>query len=154
MKTMKLTGEKAVNLFLLLLSVFYLSYSVTHYNIGTFRVPKEGFMPLLLGIAGVLLSAFLTVQAFMNRGDAQKVRFSISWLRFFGLIGISLLYALTMESVGYLLDTFVFLLVVLKIAKVDGWVKPVVISLLTAVVFYLIFKSALGVMLPGGWIHL
>ena len=34
-----LTGERLVNLFLLVLSVFYLSYSVTHYKLGTVRMP-------------------------------------------------------------------------------------------------------------------
>lgn len=154
MKSWKLTGEKIVNLFLLLLSIFYLSYSLLHYQIGSARMPKEGFMPMLLGIGMVGLSGFLTIQAFMGKGDAQKVRFPISWLRFFGLIGVSLLYALLLEPIGYLIATFAFLLCVLKIAKVDGWGKPLLIAGITSVAFYLIFKTALGVMLPTGLIHL
>ena len=78
----KITGEKLVNLFLLLLSIFYLCYSKANYKLGTMRMPKEGFMPLLLGIGMVGLSAYLTVQAFLNKGDAQNVKFGISWKRF------------------------------------------------------------------------
>ena len=54
MKKAWFTGEKAVNLFLFLTSVFYLSYTLTHYKIGTARMPKEGFMPVLLGVGAVL----------------------------------------------------------------------------------------------------
>lgn len=154
MKKWKFTGEKAVNLFLLALSVFYLSYSLTHYKLGTARMPKEGFLPMLLGVGAVLLSAYLTAQAFANRGDAQNAKFPISWLRFAGLTGISLFYALTLTKIGYLIDTFAFLFVVLKLARVDGWVKPLVISALTSVVFYVVFKVALGVMLPAGFLGL
>ena len=151
-KGCKLTGEKLVNLGLFLLSAFYLGYSLSHYQLGTVRMPKEGFMPMLVGVAATLISAFLTVQAFLNKGDSQNVKFEISWKRFFLLVVISVAYALLMSIIGYTLSTFLFLLAVLKIVNVDGWMKPLLISIIAAVAFWLIFKIALGVMLPGGFI--
>lgn len=151
-KGCKLTGEKLVNLGLFLLSVFYLGYSLSHYQLGTVRMPKEGFMPMLVGVAATLISAFLTVQAFLNKGDAQNVKFEISWKRFFLLVVISVAYALLMSVIGYTVSTFLFLLAVLKIVNVKGWIKPLLISGIAAVAFWLIFKIALGVMLPGGFI--
>ena len=68
MKGFKLTGEKLVNLGLLMMSVFYLTYSLNHYKLGTVRMPKEGFMPMIIGVGATLISAFLTVQSFMNKG--------------------------------------------------------------------------------------
>lgn len=151
-KGCKLTGEKLVNLGLFLLSAFYLGYSLSHYQLGTVRMPKEGFMPMLVGVAATLISAFLTVQAFLNKGDSQNVKFEISWKRFFLLVVISVAYALLMSIIGYTVSTFLFLLAVLKIVNVDGWMKPLLISIIAAVAFWLIFKIALGVMLPGGFI--
>lgn len=145
-----LTGERIVNTCLFLLSVFYLTYSQTHYKLGTVRMPKEGFLPLILGIGMTGLSAWLMIQSYMGRGDAKEVKLSFSWLRFGALIAVSLIYALTLQSIGYLIGTFVFLLLIFKIAGVPGWVKPAVISLVCAIVFYLVFKKALGVMLPSG----
>lgn len=150
----KLTGERVVNLGLLLVSTFYLYYSLTRYNIGTIRLPKEGFMPVLLGVGMVAISGFLTIQAFLGKGDAGHVRLSIEWWRFGAIVGVSLLYALTMSFLGYFLGTLLFLVLILKLAKVDGVVKPLIISILTAAAFYLIFKVALGVMLPGGFLGL
>ena len=150
----KITGEKLVNLFLLLLSIFYLTYSRSHYKLGTMRMPKEGFMPLLLGLGMVCISAYLTVQAFLNKGDAQNVKFNISWPRFFVLIGVCLLYAILLNTLGYLIATFLFLFAVFKIANLEGVKFPLILSLVCSVAFYLLFKVALGVMLPAGLIKL
>ena len=145
-----LTGEKLVNLFLLTLSVFYLSYSVTHYKIGTMRVPKEGFLPLLLGIGMVCLSGFLFIQSLAGKGDARNVQLKLPWLRFAGMIAASFAYALLLNTLGYCICTFLFLLAVLKLAKLEGWKLPLIIALVCAAAFYLLFKVALGVMLPAG----
>lgn len=154
MKGMKWTGERIVNLGLLLVSAFYLAYSLSHYQVGSIRMPKEGFMPMLVGAGAVLISAFLTVQSFLGKGDAKNVTFHISWPRFFLLVGISVAYALTLNLLGYMIATFLFLFAVLKIAGVGGWVKPLIIALISSVAFYLIFKVALGVMLPTGFLGL
>ena len=145
-----LTGERLVNLFLLVLSVFYLSYSVTHYKLGTVRMPKEGFLPLLLGIGMVGLSGFLFIQSLAGKGDAKNVKLNIPWLRFAGMIAASLAYAMLLTTLGYCVCTFLFLLAVLKLAKLEGWKLPLIISLVCAAAFYLLFKVALGVMLPAG----
>lgn len=146
----KITGEQIINAFLFLLSVFYLTYSKTHYKLGTMRMPKEGFLPILLGIGMTVISGWLLIQSCMGKGDAGHVTLGFSWLRFGALIAVSLLYALTLQTLGYLIGSFLFLLLVFKIAGVDGWKKPVVISLACSAAFYLVFKNMLGVMLPGG----
>lgn len=146
----KITGEKIVNTGLFLLSVFYLTYSLNHYKLGTMRMPKEGFMPLLLGIGMTATSGWLLIQSLLGKGDAQNVKLNIPWLRFIALIAVSLLYALTLQTVGYMIGSFFFLLLIFKIAGVSGWIKPVGISFVCAVAFYLVFKMALGVMLPSG----
>lgn len=45
MKGIKWTGECAVNLFLLLISTFYLSYSLANYDIGSLRMPERASCP-------------------------------------------------------------------------------------------------------------
>lgn len=145
-----LTGERLVNLFLLVLSVFYLSYSLTHYKLGTLRMPKEGFLPLLLGIGMVGLSGFLTIQSLAGKGDAKNVKLQLPWLRFAGMIAASLVYALLLNKLGYCICTFLFLLAVFKLARLEGWKLPLIIAMVCAAAFYLLFKVALGVMLPAG----
>ncbi|MBQ7786410.1 MAG: tripartite tricarboxylate transporter TctB family protein [Clostridia bacterium] len=146
----RMTGENAVNVSLFLVSVFYLTYSVTHYKLGTVRMPKEGFMPLLLGIGMTIISGVLMIQSLAGHGDAANVHLDISWLRFAALAAVSFLYAFSLQTVGYLIGSFLFLTLVFKIAGVKGWIRPVVISLICSVCFYLLFRMALGVMLPRG----
>lgn len=150
MKKFRLTGENVTNLCLLLLSVFYLSYSQANYKLGTIRMPKEGFMPLLIGVGMVALSGFLTLQSFLGRGDAQQVKLRLPWLRFAGMVAVSFAYALLLNRLGYCVCTFLFLLALLKLARLDGWKLPLIIAAAGAAAFYLLFKVALGVMLPAG----
>ncbi|MEG0740771.1 MAG: tripartite tricarboxylate transporter TctB family protein [Clostridia bacterium] len=152
MKSLKLTGEKLVNLFLLCISAFYLFYSLSNYRLGSVANPKAGFMPMLIGAAATLVSAILTTQAFMGKGDAKNVKLEIDWKRFAGIVAASLLYAASLNWIGYLIGTFLFLLVILKLAKVKGWIQPLLIAVITAVAFYLVFKVALGVKLPTGFL--
>ena len=152
MKKWKLTGEKVVNLCLLLVSAFYLAYSLTHYKVGSVRMPKEGFLPLIIGAGAVCVSAFLTVQSWIDKGDAANVKFEISWVRFGLMIAVSFAYALLMDTLGYTLSTFLFLIAILKLARAGSWVKVTIISLICSVAFYVLFKVALGVMLPGGFL--
>ena len=152
MKKWKLTGEKAVNLCLLLVSAFYLAYSLTHYKVGSVRMPKEGFLPLIIGAGAVCVSAFLTVQSWIDKGDAANVKFEISWVRFGLMIAVSFASALVLTALGYTLSTFLFLIAILMLARAGSWVKVTIISLICSVAFYVLFKVALGVMLPGGFL--
>ena len=154
MKKFQLTGEKIVQTALLLVSAFYLYYTLTHYKIGTIRMPKEGFMPVIIGVAMTGISAYLMLKAFMGKGDAKNVKLNISWWRLGLIVAISLLYSITLTAVGYPLGTFLYMFGVFKLSKLEGWIKPLVISLAVAIGFYLIFKVGLGVLLPAGFLGL
>ena len=88
----------------------------------------------------------------LDRGDAAGVKFEISWVRFGLMIAVSFAYALLMDTLGYTLSTFLFLIAILKLARAGSWVKVTIISLICSVAFYVLFKVALGVMLPGGFL--
>lgn len=152
--TQRITGEKLVNVFLLCISIFYLGYTIANYKLGSMRMPKEGTMPLILGIGMVFLSAILTIQALLGKGDAKDVRMAIEWWRFLSIIAASLLYVLLMQPLGYMLSTFLFLFALLKLSKLEGILKPLIISAVAAASFTLVFRIGLGVMLPTGFLGL
>lgn len=150
MKKHKITGEVIVDFCLLVLATLYLGYTLSNYPVGSARSPKEGFMPLIAGAGAVLTALYLTVQAARGKGDAKEVKLRVSFWRFLALTAASLLYAFALRPLGYVPASFLFLLFVFKTVGLKGWTKPVLISALAALVFWFVFRSALGVMLPPG----
>ncbi len=61
-----------------------------------------------------------------------------------------LIYALVLEWLGFLLATFALLLFFFRTLQRQSWLVVVTGSLATSLLSYLVFKTWLGVNLPGG----
>lgn len=142
-------GERIVNGIIFLLSSVYLGYAM-QMPFGRLGAPRFGFIPQIVGWAAVALSAFLLVQSLLGKGDSRAVRLQTDWKSLALIVVTIILYILVLPYAGYIISSFLVLLAVLKIGKIDGWVKPLVISVSTSLVFYTIFKMALSVPLPPG----
>lgn len=142
-------GEKVVNGFLLLLSLFY-TVNARQYSFGRPTAPKTGFLPQLVGYCAVAVSAYLFIQSLRGKGDAGNVKLNCDSRRLVGLIGAMAGYILVFKSAGYLFSTVVLLFIVMKIGRVKGWKVPAAVSVITSFGFYLIFKVLLSVPLPAG----
>lgn len=142
-------GEKIVNGLLFLLSLVYLVYA-QDMPFGKLTSPRFGFIPQLTGWAAAALSAFLLVQSLLGKGDSRHVRLNTDWKSlFFILVAVSV-YIAVLPYAGYILSSFLVLFAVLKIGKITGFMKPLLISLLTSAGFYGVFDLALSVPLPSG----
>jgi putative tricarboxylic transport membrane protein len=122
------------------------------YKLGTFQVPGPGFVPFL---AGALL-ATLGLVLFISNGLKGKPRFEEGLRKkqqarnlLFPLVAL-LLYALFLEWLGFLLDTFLFLLFLFKMAKPKIWVLPIVLSALIVTVAHFLFSVFLQSQFPKG----
>jgi putative tricarboxylic transport membrane protein len=118
---------------------------------GTVAAPGPGFFPLGLAMALCLAAIGLIVRAW--RGAAADVwtptpdarRFAVA-----GTLGALLVYALVLEWLGFLLATFVLLVFFFRALQRQSWLVVVAGSLATSILSYLVFKTWLGVNLPGG----
>ena len=142
-------GEKIVNGIIFLLSSVYLSYAM-QMPFGRLAAPRFGFIPQIVGWAAVALSAFFLAQSLLGKGDSRAVKLQTDWKSLAQIVVTIILYILVLPYAGYIISSFLVLFVVLKIGKIDGWVKPLLISVSTSLVFYTIFKMALSVPLPPG----
>ena len=61
-----------------------------------------------------------------------------------------LVYALVLERLGFLLATFALLLFFFKALQRQRWLVAVGGALATSLLTYLVFRTWLGVNLPGG----
>jgi putative tricarboxylic transport membrane protein len=139
-------ADKIFSGILLLFCLVYLYFS-TDMSFGIPSSPKSGFLPTVAGTIGSILAAinFLKVMRTKNSQGTLEVNFKKAGL-FFGALVI---YLVAMKYIGYAIATGIAMLLLLKVTETKGWIKPVAISLGTAVVFYVVFERLLGVQLPA-----
>lgn len=119
---------------------------------GSFRVPQTGFFPRMLGGLLLLLTIGELARALRQGGGASEVeRIPIEgWRRIGAALAIMLLFALMLERLGFLLATFVLMILLLRAIEAPPWRKVMIVALLTSVLSYGLFAWLLGVPLPAG----
>lgn len=147
---MKLS-DRSSSLFFLFLSIFILSHSLT-YPFGTFRQPKAGFLPSIIGILLAIFSLVLFGSSLLKKNK--------KWAHFGGglselsiTVTAMILYAVFLHSLGYLVCTFLMGVALFKGVEKQSWIITIIFSALYGVISYFGFK-ALGVYLPQGIINL
>ena len=136
------------SLFLLATGMGICLWSV-QYDLGTFAGPGPGFIGLCAGGAVSLLSlaGFL-----LNRRKVkgEERLFGPRWLNGFIILLLLVGFALLLNLLGFLICTFLFMLILLKKAKIYNWKVVLGWSLGTAVVMHLVFDVWLQAQLPRG----
>jgi putative tricarboxylic transport membrane protein len=92
--------------------------------------------PTLLGAFLILLSILLFFQTTRYKETGQEKE-QLDYMKFLKTAGLALLYALTLEWIGYVISTFIFLLIGFQIMHRGKVVNSILISgLFTGVVYY------------------
>ncbi|MGG1599906.1 tripartite tricarboxylate transporter TctB family protein [Paenibacillus naphthalenovorans] len=106
--------------------------------------------PLILGMILMLLSARLIYEAIKypnNKNDSSKPK--LDYKRFGIIVAATILYGLSMEHIGYVISTFLFLLIGFQTMQRDRWVSAIIISALFSGGVYYLFVVVLQGSLPG-----
>jgi putative tricarboxylic transport membrane protein len=124
-----------------------------HQGLMRKEVPGPGFLPFLVGIALILISLFVLIPAVLKKekGEVQALfpdRRSLRNILFTLVVLFG--YGIALEYLGYLLTTFLFMFSIARLIEPTGWVTTMIVSLLTAVLSYLLFVVLLQVQLPSG----
>ena len=116
-------------------------------KIGVPTEPQPGFFPFFDGIILIVLSVLFLIQAWRGRAGESPA---------FGNVGAPfivvltlVLYVATLETLGYIITTAILAAAVLRVMETKLRVL-VLVSLILAVVSYLLFDRLLGVTLPRG----
>jgi hypothetical protein len=118
---------------------------------GTIASPGPGFFPLCLAAALCLSAVGLLVRAWrMAPTGARAPMFGLRRTAVAGTLASLLVYALVLEWLGFLLATFALLVFFFRALQRQSWLVVVAGSLATSLLSYLVFKTWLGVNLPGG----
>ena len=125
--------------------------------IGTFRVAGTGMFPLILGILLMFLSCILLLKLLYQhkttaKGDSVAERGSpVQLILFFGTMVLATAF---FNQLGYLLTSFLLLVVLLRTLGMKKWFFNILLSLTMAVASHFLFVQWLKIPLPKGWIGL
>jgi putative tricarboxylic transport membrane protein len=122
-------------------------------HVGTFENPGLGLFPLLTGILLGLLSGVLFVACLLQRSTEREGSRSEPgrlWRKVIPAVLLMLGYALTIDRLGFLSVTFLFLLFLFKAIGNEDMRFSLGGALLVSLVSYLLFKVFLNVQLPTG----
>jgi putative tricarboxylic transport membrane protein len=128
-------------------------------RLGNFHTPGPGFLPFLsgafLGILGLIL-IFPTIFARLGEESKNEEPLVVwNWKKlinpFLALL-ILFVYILLLEPLGFIITTFVCMLLLFKLSEPKKWLKPLILSASTSVLSYLLFSVWLRCQFPRGLI--
>lgn len=119
------------------------------YGFGTLRTPGPGLFPFFLGLGvlifglALLISEFRTQirSALLNREDGKTILL---------MIFACCMWILAMPVLGYVVVTVLVTYGICKIMNLEGWWKPLSVSVGTALFIYFLFDYCLYIDLPKG----
>jgi putative tricarboxylic transport membrane protein len=146
--------DRITSLFFLLFAVLICTESIRlPKGLGSFREAGPGLLPFFsgffLGVLSliVLLKSILAKTGEIRRSWYPKERWKTLVLVLAALSG----FAISLDILGFLIDTFLLLFVLFKFVGLQRWIVATGGSLFVAMVSYVIFGLWLKVQLPTGF---
>ena len=131
-------------------SIFYL-YSAFQMDIGTVNEPNTGFIPVILGVITLIVSLLLLIITYKDADE--KIFENIARqdkLRLLGYIIITIAFVPVFEMLGTIVAIFLLVFSLNKMSGAKGWLSPVLLALVSAIVVFMVFYMGLDVPLPQG----
>jgi putative tricarboxylic transport membrane protein len=126
-------------------------------SLGEIHNPGPGFMPFLTGAVLALLGLVLILLAIVRKlrreegGEGKEIFFVRENRKRFLISTATLLgYTVLFEPIGYLLSTFIFFYIMIKLMTPKGWLMPLVLSGSATILGYLVFTVWLKAQFPKG----
>jgi putative tricarboxylic transport membrane protein len=104
--------------------------------------------PLILGSALVLLSIRLFYETFIMKNQ-QRTKEKLQYKPFLIIFASTLVYILTLEMIGYVITTFIFLFVCFQTMERSKWLASLLISACFSGIVYFFYVEILKGTLPG-----
>jgi len=104
--------------------------------------------PFILGCILCVLSCRLFYETFKYKEkEAESIQFN--YKQFFIVLISTILYALLLEKIGFIISSFLFLIVCFQTMERGNWIKSISISLGYSFIIYFVFVDVLKGTLPG-----
>jgi hypothetical protein len=121
-------------------------------DMGEMSAPGPGFFPLSLGVAMGIFALIASYQAIQTkRSSGVTVRKErVRWWNILVIFGAVVGYALSVGKLGFLINTFLLITLLLKVVEPQSWKASILGGLITAVASELVFNVILKAQIPTG----
>jgi putative tricarboxylic transport membrane protein len=119
---------------------------------GRVKHPGPGFLPFGLALCLIALSFVLIIKSWNGNTSPAPFWPERTWLRPLSGIAIFAFYASVIQRLGFLLSTFFFLVIWMRLIERVRWRTLIGISIATTAGLYFIFVFFLEVPLPRGFL--
>jgi len=137
-----------------LLFALIMGQQATRLPMGEIQEPGAGFFPLVIAVVMGFLALLNLLQALKAKPGPPKEKDSpaepFRWWNLVIILAALTAYGLTLQTVGFLINTFLFMLLLVKVIEPQTWTKSLVAALITAVVSDFFFNVLLSAQIPKG----
>jgi putative tricarboxylic transport membrane protein len=142
--------DLTIRFFWLALGLFVVVYSYT-LGLGKLIDPGPGLLPFLLGLIFLILSSvrLVTVIRLRETDETEEEKKKTEYWRIVLIVVALLIWAFILESLGFLIATFILMTLLYHAAGFKKWYLAVFWGLITVLVTYFVF-TYLGVRFPPG----
>jgi hypothetical protein len=122
---------------------------------GDLHKPGPGFFPFWLGVIMGAMAIGLFVQTTLAKQSVRTIRNileeDVRWSKVVLVLVALILYAFLMDTIGFLIVTFLLLVVLLRFIEPQSWKVVIGWALAGSVGSYLIFEVWMKLRLPKGF---
>jgi putative tricarboxylic transport membrane protein len=140
-------------LFLFILGTL-VSFEAKRLGIGKISTPGPGFFPFWLGMGLVTVSGIIFIQfLFEKKGTSAGFKglwAGVAWKKNLLVLGALVIYALLLGTLGYVVSTFLLMILLLRAVRPLSWTFVTIGAFLVCASTYVLFKFWLLVPLPAG----
>ena len=130
----------------------YIGIESLRLPLGSWRDPGPGFLPLGAGICLAILSltAFFQARSRMEEKTPKGWYSQEKWKSLLLILAVLLGYALLLDFLGFLISTFLLLVMLFRFVEPQPWVVSIGGSALASIGCYVLFEIWLKTQLPKG----
>ncbi|MEH7495149.1 tripartite tricarboxylate transporter TctB family protein [Neobacillus niacini] len=107
-----------------------------------------GMLPMVLAVVLAILSLINFYQTFRVKNSGEKSE-KLQYKRFLILLGTSILYCLLLEPLGYVISTFLFLIIAFQVMEKGKIIYSLIFSAVISIGVYFVYVDVMKGTLPG-----
>jgi putative tricarboxylic transport membrane protein len=121
------------------------------FDLGNLKEPGSGFAPFLAGVLMCILSGITFSQATLEKaGDIKNLWEKVQFGKIIFVFLTLCFYTLLVEKVGFLICTFLLILILIRFTRQHTWLESLLWAVLTSALSFLVFEAWLKLRLPKG----